>query len=139
LIDPFLGDRRLTIDTRMGKLHRCARNLSRYSDAWLKASEEQLNFNAPHPPAKNALEAFSVVVSIIKKEIIASRGTWNKHEPLMWSRASELSDRELTSFSLDKDLVLVSSAATTYGTIILGKIRIPGINDDQGEGFVHVR
>ena len=75
----------------------------------------------------------------IKKEIIESRHHWNQHEPRMWSRAAHLSDHELASFSLRKDLVLVSSAATTYGTIILGKIRIPGINDDQGEGFVHVR
>lgn len=85
------------------------------------------------------MEAFSRVVGTIKEEIVKSRRDWDKHEPRMWSRASQLSDRELTKFNLDEDLVLVSSAATTYGTIVLGKIRIPGINDDQGEGFVHVR
>lgn len=37
------------------------------------------------------------------------------------------------------DLVLVSSAQTTYGQIILGKIRLPGVKDEHGEGFVHVR
>lgn len=109
------------------------------SDAWVEASKEQLKFNGPHPPAENALEAFSRVVGTIKEEIVKSRRDWNKHEPRMWSRASQLSDRELTNFSLGEDLVLVSSAATTYGTIILGKIRIPGIKDDQGEGFIHVR
>lgn len=57
----------------------------------------------------------------------------------MWSRAARFSDHELTSFSLSEDLVLISSATTTYGTIILGKIRVPAINDDQGEGFIHVR
>jgi hypothetical protein len=57
----------------------------------------------------------------------------------MWSRAAHLSDHELTHFDLKQDLVLVSSALSTYGTIILGKIRIPAINDDQGEGFIHVR
>ena len=31
------------------------------------------------------------------------------------------------------------SAPTTYGTIILGKIRIPAVKDDEGEGFIHVR
>lgn len=109
------------------------------SDAWAKASNEQLNFNEPHEPAKNALDAFSKVLDTIKQEMVKSRQHWNTHEPKMWSRASELSDNELTSFRLDEDLVLVSSAATTYGTIILGKIRIPGINDDQGEGYAHVR
>lgn len=68
-----------------------------------------------------------------------SRNRWDNHEPRMWTRAARLSDGELTKFNLNEDLVLVSSAATTYGTIILGKIRIPAINDDQGEGFIHVR
>ena len=85
------------------------------------------------------MEAFSGAVHTIKLEIIKSRRHWDAHEPKMWSRASQLSDTELTNFSLYKDLILVSSAATTYGTVILGKIRIPGIKDDQGEGFVHVR
>ena len=117
----------------------CARNPRGSPDTWIEASKEQLSFNDPHPPARNAVEAFSVVDLIIKEEIIKSRHHWNRHEPRMWSRAAHLSDHKLTSFSVDKDLVLVSSAATAYGTIILGKIRIPGINDDQGEGFVHVR
>lgn len=57
----------------------------------------------------------------------------------MWSRASALSDSELVDFSIEKDLVQVRSGPTSYGTIIFGKIRIPKINDDEGEGFVHVR
>jgi hypothetical protein len=79
------------------------------------------------------------VAHTIKHEILKSRHDWNKHEPRMWSRAAHLSDHELTHFDLKQDLVLVSSALSTYGTIILGKIRIPAINDDQGEGFIHVR
>ena len=57
----------------------------------------------------------------------------------MWSRAAGLSDAELVAFDLEKDLVQVRSGPTAYGTIIFGKIRIPSINDDEGEGFVHVR
>jgi hypothetical protein len=57
----------------------------------------------------------------------------------MWKRAAGVSDHELANFTLEKDLVLVRSAPTSYGTIILGKIRIPAINDGLGEGFVHVR
>jgi len=37
-------------------------------------------------------------------------------------------------------LVLVRSAPTSYGTIILGKIRLPKVNAADGEpGYVHVR
>lgn len=57
----------------------------------------------------------------------------------MWSRAAGLSDHELTSFKIEEDLVLVRSAPVSYGTIILGKIRIPAVKDEEGEGFVHVR
>ena len=57
----------------------------------------------------------------------------------MWSRVSSLSDSELVGFDLSSDLIQVRSAPTSYGTIILGKIRIPAVNDDLGEGFVHVR
>lgn len=105
----------------------------------MEASEEQLKFNTPHSPAENALEAFSRVVHMIKREILKSRHHWDAHEPRMWSRAAHLSDHDLTGFDLGEDLVLVSSAISTYGTIILGKIRIPAVNDDQGEGFIHVR
>lgn len=57
----------------------------------------------------------------------------------MWSRAAGLTDHALTDFTIKNDLILVRSAATSYGTIILGKIRIPAVNDDEGEGFIHVR
>jgi hypothetical protein len=70
----------------------------------------------------------------------------------MWSRESGLSDEQLVGFtythersSYDNathgkrgdggDLVLVDNVATSYGEIILGKIRIPAIQD----GYIHVR
>jgi len=123
----------------MGKCHRCTHNQYGSSEAGIEASGEELSFNDPHPPAENALKAFSTVAHTIKTEILKSRRHWDIHEPMMWSRAAKLSDQELTHFDLNKDLVLVSSAMTTYGTIILGRIRIPAIDDDQGEGFIHVR
>ena len=124
----------------MGERHRCTYSRTVSSETDIEASEEQLNFNTPHPPAENALEAFSDrVANTIKHEILKSRRHWDSHEPRMWSRAAHLPDHDLTYFSVNRDLVLVSSATTTYGTIILGKIRIPAINDDQGEGFIHVR
>lgn len=57
----------------------------------------------------------------------------------MWARAAGVSDHDLTAFEFERDLVAVRSASTSYGTIILGKLRIPAINDELGEGFVHVR
>jgi hypothetical protein len=124
----------------MGKCYHRSPNQSETFETPVEASEESLSFNKPHRPAENALELFSTgLVTTIKHEIIKSRRDWNAHEPKMWSRAAHLSDHDLTHFSIDKDLVLVSSAVTSYGTIVLGKIRIPAINDDQGEGFIHVR
>lgn len=139
VIDSSFLDDWFSIATRMGRWHWHTHSPPGSSDTPVKASKEQLNFNKPHPPAENALRAFSGVIHKTKEEIVKSRRHWDTHEPKMWSRASRLSEEKLTSFSLERDLVLVSSAATTYGTIVLGKIRIPGINDDKGEGFVHVR
>lgn len=57
----------------------------------------------------------------------------------MWSRAAGLTDAELVSFTVENDLVECRSAPTSYGTIILGKIRLPAVKDEEGAGFVHVR
>ncbi|KAI0663500.1 hypothetical protein C8Q70DRAFT_361418 [Cubamyces menziesii] len=103
------------------------------------ASEEQVELNAPHHPTEKAFEAFEVVEHTIKSEILKSRHDWNKHEPRMWSRAAGISDADLVSFNIREDLVECRSAPTSYGTIILGKIRLPAIRDDEGEGFIHVR
>jgi len=93
----------------------------------------------PHKPLQNAVEAFNHILPTIKAEISKSRHHWNKHEPRMWSRASGISDHELMTFTIENDLVLVRSAPTSYGTIILGKICLPAVNDDEGRGYVHVR
>ncbi|PPQ62948.1 hypothetical protein CVT24_006188 [Panaeolus cyanescens] len=103
------------------------------------ASVDQIKLNEAHPPKQNAIEAFNVILPTIKKEILKSRAHWDKHEPRMWARASKLSDDELTAFTIENDLVEVRSAPTSYGYIVFGKIRIPAVNDEEGEGFVHVR
>ena len=103
------------------------------------ASSEQINLNAPHRPTAKAIEAFNVVLHQIKSEIVKSRHHWDKHEPKMWARAAGLSDAELVNFTMEEDLVECRSAPTSYGTVILGKIRIPAVNDEEGEGFIHVR
>ena len=103
------------------------------------ASEGQLSFNAPHPPTEKAIEAFNVVLHDIKIEILKSRNHWDLHEPKMWSRAAGLSDTELVAFTIETDLVECRSAPTSYGTIILGKVKLPAVQDAEGAGFVHVR
>lgn len=103
------------------------------------ASEEEIHLNAPHAPTVKAIEAFNVVLHDIKAEIVKSRNHWDKHEPKMWSRAAGLTDAELVNFTVEEDLLQCRSAPTSYGTIILGKIRIPAIKDEEGAGFVHVR
>jgi hypothetical protein len=49
--------------------------------------------------------------------MMSSRQDWDNHEPRMWSRASGLSDDQLTSFAIEDDLVEVRAGATAYGTI----------------------
>ncbi|KAI0785624.1 hypothetical protein C8Q75DRAFT_800039 [Abortiporus biennis] len=103
------------------------------------ASVEEITLNEPHAPTEKAIEAFNVVVHTIKSEIIKSRHHWDAHEPKMWSRASRITDSQLVGFTIEDDLVEIRSSPTSYGTVILGKIRIPAVNDDEGEGFIHVR
>lgn len=71
------------------------------------ASTEQVELNEPHAPRENAIEAFNKVLDRIKFEVIKSRRHWDQHEPKMWSRASGLTDDDLTNFTIENDLVLV--------------------------------
>jgi len=77
------------------------------------ASLEQITLNDPHPPHKNAIEAFSILLPTIKAEIVKSRHHWDKHEPRMWRRASGLEDKDLVSFEIEQDLVEVKPAFHT--------------------------
>lgn len=122
----------------MGEQRECT-HLTCTSNTTSTATRDVVELNEPHAPKENAVEAFKVVENHIKTAIVKSRHHWDLHEPKMWSRASGLSDSELVDFSIEKDLVQVRSGPTSYGTIIFGKIRIPKINDEEGEGFVHVR
>ena len=103
------------------------------------ATAEVVTLNAPHAPPEKAIEAFNVVLHHIKSAVIKSRHHWDVHEPKMWSRASGISDSDLVKFTIEDDLVEVRSGPTSYGVVIFGKIRIPAVDDEEGEGFVHVR
>ncbi|KAB5594044.1 hypothetical protein CTheo_2513 [Ceratobasidium theobromae] len=103
------------------------------------ASNDTVVLSEPHEPKQRAKEAFNEVLPQIKLAVTSSRRDWDKHEPRMWKRANELDDDTLTNFVIENDLIEVRAGATSYGTIIFGKIRIPDINDEEGEGFIHVR
>ncbi|KAF8308198.1 hypothetical protein DL93DRAFT_2087204 [Clavulina sp. PMI_390] len=103
------------------------------------ADAESVTLNAPHAPRPAAKEAFEKIKRKVAEEVIKSRHDWDKHEPRMWARAKGLSDSELTSFDVERDLVEVRTGETPYGTLIFGKIHIPAVSDDQGKGFIHVR
>ncbi|KAL4080325.1 hypothetical protein V8B97DRAFT_1931668 [Scleroderma yunnanense] len=103
------------------------------------ASAEEVNLSPPHAPHERAVEAFNHVLDTIKHEVKKSRYDWNKHEPRMWDRAGGLSDHDLVNFRVEEDLVEIRTGTVSYGTLIFGKIRIPAVNDDLGEGFIHVR
>ncbi|KAJ7925003.1 hypothetical protein B0H13DRAFT_1977132 [Mycena leptocephala] len=100
------------------------------------ATIDQLDLSPPHPPKEHALEAFEHVEHEIKAAILASRHDWNKHEPKMWALASQISDHDLVNFTIKDDLVVVRSAVTSYGPIILGKIRIRAIKLDSAGQLV---
>ncbi|KAI6121473.1 hypothetical protein F5141DRAFT_1186693 [Pisolithus sp. B1] len=105
----------------------------------LCTSADQVSLTAPHAPHARAVEAFNFVLPEIKHAVIASRHDWDVHEPKMWSRAAGLSDEKLTTFTIEDDLVEIRTGVVSYGTIIFGKIRLPAVNDELGEGFIHVR
>ncbi|KAJ7091160.1 hypothetical protein C8R44DRAFT_817210 [Mycena epipterygia] len=100
------------------------------------ATIDQLDLSPPHAPKEHAIEAFEHVEHQIKAAILASRHDWDKHEPKMWSLASQTSDHDLVNFTIKDDLVVVRSAVTSYGPIILGKIRIRAIKLDSSGQLV---
>ncbi|KAJ7747365.1 hypothetical protein B0H16DRAFT_1421344 [Mycena metata] len=98
------------------------------------ATIDQLDLSPPHAPKEHAIEAFEHVEHKIKAAIIASRHDWDKHEPKMWALARSTSDHDLVHWTVKDDLVVVRVAETSYGAIILGKIRIRAIKlDSAGE------
>ncbi|KAM0756685.1 hypothetical protein T439DRAFT_321370, partial [Meredithblackwellia eburnea MCA 4105] len=103
------------------------------------ADASTVTLNAEHPPHQNAIDAFTTVNDKIKHELVKLRHHWDKHEPRMFSRAKGVSDHDLVNWDLSKDLVAIRSGPTSYGTVIFGKLRLPAINDSEGEGFMHVR
>ncbi|KAF7315439.1 hypothetical protein MIND_00058800 [Mycena indigotica] len=95
------------------------------------ATIDQLDLSPEHEPTAHGIEAFEKVEQEIKQAILASRRDWDKHEPKMWSLARDTSDQDLVAFTTKDDLVVIRSAVTSYGPIILGKIRIRAIQLDS--------
>lgn len=95
--------------------------------------------NEPHQPTDRGFEIFDNCSLAIRHELVKLRHHWDKHEPKMFSRAKGIPDQEFCSFNTKDDLVLIRSGETSYGTVVFGKLRLPAINDSEGEGFIHVR
>ncbi|KAJ7647083.1 hypothetical protein FB45DRAFT_892298 [Roridomyces roridus] len=100
------------------------------------ATLDIIDLGPPHAPNERAIQAFIKVEHEIKAAILASRHDWDKHEPKMWSLASQTSDHDLVNFTIHEDLVVVRVAETSYGPMIFGKIRIRAIQLDSNGDLV---
>lgn len=99
--------------------------LQLFSPHWLSiwiATAEVVTLNPPHKPHPNAIQAFDKILPTIKSEIIKSRHQWNKHEPKMWSRAQGISDQEITNFTIENELVLVSGAVSVTLCVLVDPV-----------------
>ncbi|KAG0147308.1 hypothetical protein CROQUDRAFT_722340 [Cronartium quercuum f. sp. fusiforme G11] len=95
--------------------------------------------NEPHAPDTRGFELFEHLAPKIQHELIRLRHHWDKHEPRMFSETQGISDHDLANFNVRKDLVLIRSGQTSFGTVVFGKLRIPAFKDKNGQGFIHVR
>ncbi|KNF03423.1 hypothetical protein PSTG_03364 [Puccinia striiformis f. sp. tritici PST-78] len=95
--------------------------------------------NDAHPPNEHAFQLFDNCAATIRHELIKLRHHWDKHEPRMFSRAGSILDQDLGHFNINEDLTLIRAGMTSYGSVVFGKIRLPAVRDDEGEGFIHVR
>ncbi|PWN97848.1 hypothetical protein FA09DRAFT_297647 [Tilletiopsis washingtonensis] len=101
------------------------------------ADAESVTLSPAHAPQPRAVEAFALLEQRIKAELLKSRAHWAAHEPRMYARVADVADAELTAFDVRSgDLVSVRAGAVSYGTIIIGKIRLPRAGDDH---YIHVR
>jgi len=95
--------------------------------------------NEPHPPNERGVQLFQNCASTIRNELVKLRHHWDKHEPRMFARAASISDHDLCRFNIPDHLELIRAGKTSYGDVVLGKIRLPALNDAEGNGFIHVR
>lgn len=101
------------------------------------ATAETVDLGPPHSPKEESINVFDEIEHELKKHLVHLRHQHDKHEPEYFQAVSHLSDAELASFSAD-DFREVRVAATAYGIILFGRIRLPAMPDD-GPCYVHFR
>lgn len=64
------------------------------------ASAETCPLNDPHPPKEGSIAAFETLLPEIKTSLIHLRHKHDKHEPEYFVTVKDLSDAELTAFTV---------------------------------------
>jgi len=98
------------------------------------ATKETADLGAVHPPKAESIKAFKEIEHELKHELVKLRHQHDKHEKEYFAAVADLSDADLAGFSAD-DFEAVRVAATAYGLILFGKLRIPA----QPGAYLHFR
>lgn len=101
------------------------------------ATADTVDLGEVHPPKQESIKLFGEIEKELKHELIKLRHTHDKHEPEYFAAAKGLSDKELTSFTVD-DFQQVRVAVVSYGIILFGKLRVPTLPAD-GPAYIHFR
>ncbi|KAF1940595.1 hypothetical protein EJ02DRAFT_435472 [Clathrospora elynae] len=98
------------------------------------ATEETVQLSEAHTPQQASIEAFSLIIELVKKELVKLRRDHDKHEPEYFRAVHGVSDTDLASFSAS-DLYSVRVASSAYGLHLFGKVRIPTV----ANAYVYIR
>ncbi|KAK0633326.1 hypothetical protein B0T14DRAFT_419723 [Immersiella caudata] len=101
------------------------------------ATADTADLGPPHEPKEESINVFNEIQHELKKHLIHTRHQHDKHEPEYFQAVSHLSDSELASFSAE-DFREVRAAATAYGIILFGRVRLPAMPED-GPSWIHFR
>ncbi|KAF2264624.1 hypothetical protein CC78DRAFT_616545 [Lojkania enalia] len=98
------------------------------------ATAEMVNLTEAHAPKETSIHAFESILPSLKHELTKLRRDHDKHEPEYFRAVKDLSDHELTSFSVS-NVELVRAGESAYGLHLFGKVKIPALEN----GYIHVR
>lgn len=101
------------------------------------ADDSTIKLLEAHPPKPASLELYAEVEHDLKKALLHSRHDSKKHGLSYWEAAAHLSDADFVGFS-ESDLVLVRPGTVAYGTILLGKVKIPALGEVKNS-YIHFR
>ncbi|KAI5810102.1 hypothetical protein DFH27DRAFT_538103 [Peziza echinospora] len=98
------------------------------------ATAETVELGPPHFPKEGSITAFNALLPQIRKKLIVMRHKHGKHDKDYFASVAHLTDHELESFDAS-NLEEVRVGTTAYGIHILGKVRLPKVEDS----YIHVR